>query len=212
MHYILGTFSLAILIAAGFMSLNAKDYKIATDLHARVGLGMFILGMIYIASGLSSLYARLYMDVDWGKSKVVRYVAKVHKFFGIGVMVGMQLAMFTGVTYYSKTYGNEHIGLTLAIISPILFVFGVVVGELNYQLKLRKKKGFFSYDIPSSISREEFDQRISDGEKLLILDDLVLDVKGFEKEHPGGRFMISHNIGRDISKFYHGGYSLEENF
>ena len=24
--------------------------------------------------------------------------------------------------------------------------------------------------------------------------------------------MISHNIGRDISKFYHGGYSLEENF
>ena len=24
--------------------------------------------------------------------------------------------------------------------------------------------------------------------------------------------MITHNIGRDISKFYYGGYSLEENY
>ena len=98
--------------------------------------------------------------------------------------------MFTGVLYYSKAYGNEKLGLTLAIISPILFIFGIVVGEVFYRVKLRKKKGFDSYDIMASISREEFDQRVSDGEKLVLLDDLVLNVEGFEKEHPGGRFMI----------------------
>ena len=27
--------------------------------------------------------------------------------------------------------------------------------------------------------------------------------------HPGGTFTLKHNIGRDISKFFHGGYSLE---
>jgi len=27
--------------------------------------------------------------------------------------------------------------------------------------------------------------------------------------HPGGTFSIKHNIGRDISKFFHGGYALE---
>ena len=27
--------------------------------------------------------------------------------------------------------------------------------------------------------------------------------------HPGGKFVINQNIGRDISKFFHGGYSLE---
>ena len=27
--------------------------------------------------------------------------------------------------------------------------------------------------------------------------------------HPGGKFVIEHNIGRDISKFFFGGYSLE---
>ena len=59
--------------------------------------------------------------------------------------------------------------------------------------------------------REEFDQRIAKGEKLVLLDDLVLNVEAFAKEHPGGRFLITHNIGRDISKFYYGGYSLEDN-
>ena len=27
--------------------------------------------------------------------------------------------------------------------------------------------------------------------------------------HPGGTFTLKHNIGKDISKFFHGGYSLE---
>ena len=27
--------------------------------------------------------------------------------------------------------------------------------------------------------------------------------------HPGGSFSLKHNVGRDISKFFHGGYSLE---
>ena len=28
-------------------------------------------------------------------------------------------------------------------------------------------------------------------------------------EHPGGTFSLYQNIGRDVSKFFHGGYSLE---
>lgn len=43
----------------------------------------------------------------------------------------------------------------------------------------------------------------------MILDAYVLDVTYFMDEHPGGRFSLEHNIGRDISKFFHGGYSLE---
>jgi cytochrome b involved in lipid metabolism len=43
----------------------------------------------------------------------------------------------------------------------------------------------------------------------VILDDLVLDVSHFMTEHPGGRFLIEHNIGRDVSKFFYGGYVME---
>jgi cytochrome b involved in lipid metabolism len=39
---------------------------------------------------------------------------------------------------------------------------------------------------------------------------MVLDVTQFLDNHPGGKFSLNHNIGRDISKFFYGGYSLEK--
>ena len=51
--------------------------------------------------------------------------------------------------------------------------------------------------------------RVKSGEQLVILDDMVLDVSQFQFKHPGGKFVIKHNIGRDISKFFYGGYTLE---
>ena len=49
------------------------------------------------------------------------------------------------------------------------------------------------------------------GEQLVILDEYALDVKDFISKHPGGRFVIQHSIGRDISKYFYGGYSLDGN-
>ena len=46
---------------------------------------------------------------------------------------------------------------------------------------------------------------------MVVLDDLVLDVTKFANSHPGGRFLIEKNRGKDISKFFHGGYNYEPN-
>jgi len=46
---------------------------------------------------------------------------------------------------------------------------------------------------------------------LVILDNLVIDVADYMDNHPGGKFLLSHNIGRDVSKFFYGGYSLDGN-
>ena len=37
---------------------------------------------------------------------------------------------------------------------------------------------------------QEFQQAIVNGRKLVILDDLVIDVAKFIDEHPGGRFVL----------------------
>lgn len=50
---------------------------------------------------------------------------------------------------------------------------------------------------------------VKKGQQLVVLDDLILDVSSFMNFHPGGRFVIKHNVGRDISKYFHGAYSLE---
>ena len=45
----------------------------------------------------------------------------------------------------------------------------------------------------------------------MILDDLVLKIEEYGWRHPGGSFVIEHNVGRDISKFFHGGFALAGN-
>lgn len=52
-------------------------------------------------------------------------------------------------------------------------------------------------------------EMVKGGRQLVVLDDLVLDVASFVNFHPGGSFVVRHNIGRDISKYFHGAYSLE---
>jgi cytochrome b involved in lipid metabolism len=38
----------------------------------------------------------------------------------------------------------------------------------------------------------------------------VLDIYEFEKFHPGGKFVLQHNVGRDITKFFIGAYNLKK--
>lgn len=39
----------------------------------------------------------------------------------------------------------------------------------------------------------------------------MLDVTDFMENHPGGKFLLEHNTGRDVSKFFYGGYALDGN-
>lgn len=59
------------------------------------------------------------------------------------------------------------------------------------------------------ISVDVFASLIKHGEKLVILDNLVLNVREFMTYHPGGRFVLQKTVGTDISKFFYGGYSLD---
>lgn len=38
---------------------------------------------------------------------------------------------------------------------------------------------------------------------------MVLDVTRYMNEHPGGQFILKFHVGKDVSKFFYGGYSLE---
>ena len=59
------------------------------------------------------------------------------------------------------------------------------------------------------ITEADFHKRVEGGEKLIVLDDVVLDVSAYMKHHPGGQFVLEHLVGKDVSKFFYGGYSLD---
>ena len=44
---------------------------------------------------------------------------------------------------------------------------------------------------------------------MVILKDMVLDLSEYKFSHPGGKFVLEKCVGRDISKYFDGGYSFE---
>jgi cytochrome b involved in lipid metabolism len=40
---------------------------------------------------------------------------------------------------------------------------------------------------------------------------MVLDLTYFAYSHPGGAFLIDFNIGKDVGKFFYGGYAMDNN-
>ena len=63
---------------------------------------------------------------------------------------------------------------------------------------------------PDTVERD-----VAAGASLCVLDNLVLDLHKtnipiftYDKIHPGGKFILWKNYGRDISKFFYGGYSM----
>ena len=54
----------------------------------------------------------------------------------------------------------------------------------------------------------QFDAEVKAGHNLVTIDNLVLDIGGFALVHPGGKFSLTQTIGRDISKYFYGGYSM----
>jgi len=93
----------------------------------------------------------------------------------------------------------------------IVFFVAIIVIEGLFQKFKRGETPFVEPTSEEVITTEEFNKRVVGGEQLVLLDDLIVDVSEFMREHPGGRFLIEHNVGRDISKFFYGGYSLENN-
>lgn len=59
------------------------------------------------------------------------------------------------------------------------------------------------------MTAEDYINALKAGKKYCVLDDLVLDVERYSSRHPGGKFLIDMVIGRDVSKYFYGGYKLE---
>lgn len=81
--------------------------------------------------------------------------------------------------------------------------------EYFHRRQAKKQDPFILPD--GFMTEDEFEANIQRGRKLVILDDLVLDVEDFLPRHPGGRWNIEHNIGKDVAKFFYGGYANDGN-
>ena len=156
-------------------------------------------------------------DKPWSKTEKITMIGKVHRIAGYFMLFGGNLVCALGTTNYIVLFMGRSDLIYLGPLSFGIFCTTVLISEIIY----RKVSGrsFMKLSTPEAgtkirnktikfYSPRRLDRAIADGQHLVVLDNLILALNGYEKLHPGGKFLITKNYGRDISKFFYGGYVM----
>ena len=138
-----------------------------------------------------------------------RYSSYLMLLLGNGVCSGGIATYFTKIGFgWWGTFGVCTSALFLILVGAHEFAmrrhnnrnFDLIEGEPL--AKLMQKQNLRQW------TSTEIEEAVEVGDPLVICDNLVLRTNGYEKIHPGGKFVIQKNLGRDIAKFYYGNYAL----
>ena len=156
-------------------------------------------------SGMTAWFWRRYGTYEWGTTRVLQ-IGKIHRYSGqIFCFFVQGLIMFA----IMDNFGFERKWIFVSVFQFVGLAIIIGALEIRHQWIMSQEE---PYKVPELVMNgEELERRLHNGEMLMILDDLVLDVSQFYKVHPGGKFVIEHTVGTDIAKFFYGGYSLEGN-
>ena len=207
MHAVIGSCATICCTVSAILILDKLEWEILTNYtHTSTSLYVWIVSVLLGIGGLSAGTAKFGCDFKW-KTKTVLLMGAIHKYFAWFVIVATQFALFTGQQVYSELIspGNESLHNTLKGLNLGGFVTAILIMEVYHQWTLKQKIPFDKPD--RTMTRAEFEENVFEKKmEWIILDDLVLDVTEFKAKHPGGKFVVEHNIGRDVSKFFYGGY------
>jgi len=97
-----------------------------------------------------------------------------------------------------------------AVANIVFFVSLIILSEVIYRIwRWRSSVEVSKKETKRSITLEEFSDLVhNQNKRLVILDNKVIDFGEYDDFHPGGKFVLRKNIGRDISKFFYGSYKL----
>lgn len=92
-----------------------------------------------------------------------------------------------------------------------IYVVALAIIEVLFRFRMKNKdKGVIVKPEIPTVSQFQFNNMINAGKKLVLFNNFIVNVENFMDEHPGTRFVISHNIGKEIGKYFYGAYSLEQ--
>lgn len=204
-HRVVGTVMMAFTLGFGFKAWNKLGGKVINNAHSYFAFPVLLL-VFFIAIG--GVITRSCLRRQRWNTRKALLMKKLHKYAAYFILVSGFLAVAAGIlAYRTNPKHPSDFPLERLHMAGYLLVFAAL--ETHYQMTLQKEEEFDSSKV-ESINVEEFERRVARGEKLVVLDNLVLDVAAFLDNHPGGRFSLEQNIGRDVSKFFYGGYSLEQ--
>jgi len=113
-----------------------------------------------------------------------------HKVFAYLIILSATLALFSGIQHY-RLKPKHYTAAPLEWFHVMLMVFLFIAAEIAWRM-IFLYEGEYVGDKKDLvlIPIEKFNSRVQAGEKLVILDDLVLDIDKYMWDHPGGTFAL----------------------
>lgn len=201
-HRVSGTLTLLLTWVFAMLALKRAGWEVEVGVHQI--LGVIVLSFVTLIV-LGGVFNRSMMQrLRWRTADMLR-IKRGHRWFAYLMLLLTEASIISGSLKYAA-YQGDTVNVP-GLVHSFVFFISIILIEGLYQKFNRQEMSFV--DPHNLVTREDFARRIEGGEELVILDDLILDVSAFKSGHPGGRFLIEHNIGRDVSKFFYGGYTLE---
>ena len=144
------------------------------NLHFKLAIpGYFMSNMLFLG-GITAFLMKKFIR-PWSTKRTL-FIGKIHKIFAWILIIFMQIVVSTGIFKYWGLDKKDFAIKVVAIIESV-FCIMLIVLEILHQKRLSEQTPFVR-DI-QGMTESEFNQRIKEGQQLVILDDLVLDVSDF---------------------------------
>ena len=160
--------------------------------HSRIGMALASLVVSQCVFGFLSVYHIKYSQ----NTQSLIMINRMHKLVGYSMfIIGLNNCVRGWILF-------ETIGQVLMVIGIIVIIIVFIVLE-SIQVCCLSRIRKANQKLKTMNHFEAFDL-IRKGKKIMFYDDLVLDVKWFSGNHPGGSFLIEKAIGEDTGKYMTG--------
>lgn len=186
-------------------------------IHTVLGFGMFCLIPIltFSGSGIMMLGKSFNKIKRWQshKEEASFTLKKFHCWLGYGMLFVGILVTTSGILVYKNpnpvTLENPK-DTRIAMISNMCCFMIPLISEIIFRNWRRMSTRELSTSKSKhSMTVEEFKVAVFEKKKqMVIMDNCVLDMDEYAGIHPGGKFVLEKTVGRDVSKFFYGGYQM----
>ena len=150
--------------------------------HKPIGITVMIVSVLQCFGGMS--LKSMSTSLEWN-SKFNQISKLGHQIFGFCLILLSNFQVTTGLYRYHSPVKS------LIFVHFAVFILMVVILEIVHRLYFKyKEKGVIRKDGINVYKIDDFKDMLSQGRKLALFNDNILDVEKFIDEHPGTSFVI----------------------
>ena len=206
LHITSGLAILGVTIAMSIEAIKFYLWKLRWNECLHSAFGLFVL---FAVSAVVLLGFISWLSLTFRESLMCCRKLKVHllhSYLGYALLIVSQIATLLGVIRYNDETSDGTLGY--ANLSIFLGTWAVL--EAYYRLKHSRRIHTSQDEITTFLSLKEFNLKLKQSHRLVVLDNFVFNLENYVSNHPGGERLLTSNIGRDVSKYFYGGYSMKK--